>query len=39
MGAGHTVTALYEIVPVGSEESLPLIDPLRYCPCIGSAWQ
>jgi Ca-activated chloride channel family protein len=31
MGAGHTVTALYEIVPVGSEEEgLPVIDPLRY---------
>jgi Ca-activated chloride channel family protein len=31
MGAGHTVTALYEIVPAGSEETgLPLIDPLRY---------
>jgi Ca-activated chloride channel family protein len=31
MGAGHTVTALYEIVPAGSDEAgLPLIDPLRY---------
>jgi Ca-activated chloride channel family protein len=31
MGAGHTVTALYEIVPAGSDESgLPIIDPLRY---------
>lgn len=30
MGAGHTVTALYEIVPAGSVENLPLIDPLRY---------
>ncbi len=31
MGAGHTVTALYEIVPAGSEESgLPIVDPLRY---------
>ncbi len=31
MGAGHTVTALYEIVPVGSEETgLPTVDPLRY---------
>jgi len=31
MGAGHTVTALYEIVPAGSDETgLPLIDPLRY---------
>ncbi len=31
MGAGHTVTALYEIVPVGSAESgFPIVDPLRY---------
>lgn len=31
MGAGHTVTALYEIVPAGSDESgLPIVDPLRY---------
>jgi len=31
MGAGHTVTALYEIVPVGSEETgFPTVDPLRY---------
>ncbi len=29
IGAGHTVTALYEIVPAGSEE-LPAVDPLRY---------
>jgi len=28
IGAGHTVTALYEIVPVGSEARLT--DPLRY---------
>jgi Ca-activated chloride channel family protein len=28
IGAGHTVTALYEIVPVGS--GAHLIDPLRY---------
>jgi Ca-activated chloride channel homolog len=28
IGAGHTVTALYEIVPVGSGASL--VDPLRY---------
>ncbi|GHA28239.1 hypothetical protein GCM10007989_25350 [Devosia pacifica] len=28
IGAGHTVTALYEIVPVGSDGGL--IDPLRY---------
>lgn len=31
MGAGHTVTALYEIVPAGSDEpGFPIIDPLRY---------
>ncbi|MFZ2285526.1 MAG: von Willebrand factor type A domain-containing protein [Bacteroidales bacterium] len=31
MGAGHTVTALYEIVPAGSDETgLPTVDPLRY---------
>jgi Ca-activated chloride channel family protein len=28
LGAGHTVTALYEIVPVGSSQ--PLIDNLKY---------
>jgi Ca-activated chloride channel homolog len=31
MGSGHTVTALYEIVPVGVESSyLSQIDPLKY---------
>ena len=31
MGAGHTVTALYEIVPAGSDETgFPIVDPLRY---------
>jgi Ca-activated chloride channel homolog len=30
MGAGHTVTALYEIIPAGSAESLKGIDPLKY---------
>jgi len=30
MGAGHTVTALYEIIPAGSTESLKSIDPLKY---------
>ena len=33
LGAGHTVTALYEIVPVGSVQ--PLIDPLRYSTTAG----
>ncbi|MBH8558823.1 vWA domain-containing protein [Hymenobacter negativus] len=32
LGAGHTVTALYEIVPVGSAQ--PLIDNLKYQPNI-----
>ena len=31
LGAGHTVTALYEIIPADSEEELTTsIDPLRY---------
>ncbi|PSL35989.1 vWA domain-containing protein [Chitinophaga ginsengisoli] len=31
MGAGHTVTALYEIVPVGKSTEQPLaVDPLKY---------
>ena len=30
MGAGHTVTALYEIIPAGSKESTYKIDPLKY---------
>lgn len=32
IGAGHTVTALYEIAPVGvsTTESLPKTDPLKY---------
>ncbi|MFK8111433.1 MAG: von Willebrand factor type A domain-containing protein [Rubripirellula sp.] len=32
IGAGHSVTALYEIVPVGSAtvEELPKTDPLKY---------
>jgi len=30
MGSGHMVTALYEIVPNGSGERLPSIDPLKY---------
>ena len=31
LGAGHTVTALYEIVPVGSESSLSSnVDKLKY---------
>jgi Ca-activated chloride channel family protein len=36
IGAGHTVTALYEVVPVGTESnpaaSVPPVDPLKYQP-------
>jgi Ca-activated chloride channel family protein len=36
IGAGHTVTALYEVVPVGASanpsESVPQVDPLKYSP-------
>jgi Ca-activated chloride channel family protein len=30
MGAGHNVTALYELIPAGSDERAPAIDPLKY---------
>ena len=30
MGSGHNVTALYELVPAGSDEKLPSVDPLKY---------
>jgi Ca-activated chloride channel family protein len=30
MGSGHNVTALYELVPAGSDEKTPSVDPLRY---------
>ncbi len=30
MGAGHTVTALYEIIPAGSGEEGGSVDPLKY---------
>ena len=33
IGAGHTVTALYEVVPVGVEspmDGVPAVDPLKY---------
>ncbi len=30
MGAGHTVTALYEIVPRGGDVPGPNVDPLKY---------
>jgi Ca-activated chloride channel family protein len=32
IGAGHTVTALYEIVPAGQELPAPPVDPLKYQP-------
>jgi len=32
IGAGHTVTALYEIVPSGKAMNLPGVDPLKYQP-------
>jgi Ca-activated chloride channel family protein len=30
LGAGHTVTVLYEIIPAGSTEPIPGIDALKY---------
>jgi Ca-activated chloride channel homolog len=30
MGAGHNVTALYELIPSGSDETIPSVDPLKY---------
>jgi Ca-activated chloride channel family protein len=30
IGAGHTVTALYEIVPAGARVNVPAVDPLKY---------
>lgn len=30
LGSGHTVTALYEIIPVGVESEFFTIDPLKY---------
>lgn len=34
LGAGHTVTALYEIIPAGSAGAsrIPAVDPLKYQP-------
>jgi len=38
LGAGHTVTALYEIVPVGAalEADLPAVDRLKYQPVVNT---
>lgn len=30
LGAGHSVTALYEIIPAGSSEAIPGVQPLKY---------
>ncbi|MCX6908792.1 MAG: DUF3520 domain-containing protein, partial [Verrucomicrobia bacterium] len=32
IGAGHTVTAIYEIVPAGQPLPTPAVDPLKYQP-------
>jgi Ca-activated chloride channel family protein len=32
LGAGHTVTALYEIVPPEATTTIPSVDPLKYQP-------
>ncbi len=32
IGSGHTVTALYELIPVGSEVVAPKVDELKYQP-------
>lgn len=32
LGSGHTVTALYEIVPAGSDDEFSKVDPLKYQP-------
>lgn len=30
LGAGHSVTALYEVIPAGSDEPISSVDPLKY---------
>jgi Ca-activated chloride channel family protein len=39
IGAGHAVTALYEIVPKGEKAAAPKVDPLKYqtAPAISAA--
>jgi Ca-activated chloride channel family protein len=37
MGAGHTVTALYEVVPFGKKVNVPGVDPLKYQQPAGEA--
>ena len=36
IGAGHTVTALYEIVPAGKGLQIPGVDPLKYQTSMGT---
>jgi len=36
MGAGHTVTALFEVVPHGNPISLPTVDSLKYQPVMAA---
>lgn len=36
LGSGHTVTALYEIIPAGSNETIDSVDALRYQKNTGS---
>jgi Ca-activated chloride channel family protein len=36
IGAGHTVTALYEVVPVGQNVDVPTVDELKYQPSLPS---
>lgn len=37
IGAGHTVTAFYEIVPPGAAVDAPVVDPLKYQPSARSS--
>lgn len=37
IGAGHSVTALYEVVPFGVELDTPKVDPLKYQPVAAAA--
>lgn len=30
IGSGHTVTAIYELIPTGSDEDVPAVDDLEY---------
>jgi Ca-activated chloride channel family protein len=37
LGAGHTVTALYEVIPAGVKSDFYSIDKLKYQPAVASA--